>query len=49
MSTLKQWNSSVDWYDKNMGEHGGELNHNTLYPVKKFISIDQMRHFWFMT
>lgn len=33
MSTLKQWNSSSDWYDKNMGEYGDGLNHNIIFPV----------------
>jgi len=33
MSTFTQWNSSSDWYDKNMGEHGDGLNHNVIYPV----------------
>ncbi len=33
MSTLKQWNSSSDWYDKNMGECGDGLNHNVIFPV----------------
>lgn len=33
MKTLRQWDSSVDWYDKNMGEYGDGLNHNIIYPV----------------
>lgn len=33
MSTQKQWNSSSDWYDKNMGEYGDGLNRNVIFPV----------------
>jgi len=40
MSTHKQWNSSSDWYDKNMGEYGDGLNHNVIFPVIKNILGD---------
>ena len=33
MATLQQWNSSSDWYDKNMGENGDQLNHDLIFPV----------------
>ena len=33
MTTLQQWNSSSDWYDKNMGENGDELNRDLIFPV----------------
>ncbi len=33
MSTLKQWNSSSNWYDKNMGEYGDGLNHHVIFPI----------------
>lgn len=31
-STLVQWNNSADWYDKNMGEEGDELNRTIIRP-----------------
>lgn len=33
MKTLQQWNSSSDWYDKNMGESGDKLNNDLIFPV----------------
>jgi ubiquinone/menaquinone biosynthesis C-methylase UbiE len=33
MKTLKQWNDASDWYDKNMGENGDQLNNDLIAPV----------------
>lgn len=33
MSTLTQWDSASDWYDKNMGEQGDALNHSIILPT----------------
>ena|SRR3989338_8758271 len=33
MKTLSQWDSSADWYDRNMGEEGDTLNKEILRPL----------------
>lgn len=33
MPTLKQWNSSANWYEQNMGESGDNLNNKIIKPA----------------
>jgi len=33
MNSYNQWNSSVSWYDQNMGENGDTLNKEIIFPA----------------
>src|SRR3989338_387302 len=33
MKTQSQWDSNVEWYEKNMGEEGDNLNRNIIRPL----------------